>query len=207
MVSTAAWRGMAGGAWMCAVVVAVAACGSASPPGITSSAGSAHPCGGVASGAVTVSASTYVMSLVVGPTEAMYSSVEVASKHPTTGEVMLRGTMNMQGNAGSGAGMSMSGDMSGMNMSGSTSAGQVRHLELHICTQSGIVVTDANPSIRLRDATDGGTVTVPIAVMEGVTSGTSDLHYGNNVSLTLGDTYYADVAVNGVSTTLRLPPA
>ncbi|MDQ6846988.1 MAG: hypothetical protein M3019_05320 [Candidatus Dormibacteraeota bacterium] len=152
---------------------------------------------------MTVATSTFVMSAVLGPVEAMYSAADVSRTHPTSGEVMLRGTMVMQPGSSGVGGMSMS----GMNMSGSTSGGQVRHLEVHICTASGNVVTDANPSIRLRDATDGAVTPVPIAVMQGVTSGTSDLHYGNNISLTLGDAYFAEVAVNGVTASLRLPPA
>ena len=200
MKMQARWR--LGTAVLAAAAV-LSACGGASPS-TGSAAAAPSPCGGAGAGAVTVAASGYVMSLAAGPVEAMYTPTEVASTHPTTGEVMVRGTMDMQGMSGAGAGMSMSGDMSGMNMSGSA-GGQVRHLELHICTQSGSVVTDANPTIRLHDTTDGASVAVPIAVMQGVTSGTSDLHYGNNVSVTLGDSYAADITLNGVTARLRVP--
>ncbi len=145
------------------------------------------------------------MSVVVGHVEAMYSQAEVNSKHLSSGEVMLRGQMDMQPGGPGGGTMSMSGDMSGMNMNGASSSGNIRHLEVHICTASGSVVTDANPSIRLRDRTDGAVATVPVAVMQGVTSGSSDLHYGNNISVTLGDSYVVDVALNGTSATLPLP--
>lgn len=145
------------------------------------------------------------MSVVVGHVEAMYSQAEVKSKHPSSGEVMLRGQMDMQPGGPGGGTMSMSGDMNGMNMNGASNSGNIRHLEVHICTASGSVVTDANPSMRLRDRTDGAVATVPVAVMQGVTSGSSDLHYGNNISVTLGDSYVVDVAVNGTSATLPLP--
>lgn len=187
--------------------VVVTACGGSSQTGTPAALAAAQPCGGVGAGAVTVAASSYVMSVVLGPVEAMYSPADVGRMHPAAGEVMLRGTMVMQPGAGGNAGMTMSGDMSGMNMNGPTAGGQVRHLEVHICTASGSVVTNANPSIRLRDTTDGVVTTVPIAVMQGVTSGTADLHYGNNVSVTLGDTYFADIAVNGATASVRLAPA
>lgn len=222
-----------------AAILVVAGCGGAPPTGGAQSASavSSRPCGGSASGASTVTTARYVITLVVGPVEAMYSQADVSARHPKSGEVMVRGEMVVQGGTSSMGGMTMGGSapngmsssgsgmsgmstsgasMNGMNMSGpstSTSAApsartvvsRIRHLEVHICAQSGAVVTDANPSIHLRDTTDGTSVDVPVAVMEGVTSGPSDLHYGNNISLTSGHSYAADVGLDGVGATFHLP--
>jgi hypothetical protein len=92
----------------------------------------------------------------------MYTPAQVASKHPKTGEVMLAGKMV--------------GGMAGMDMG----SGSQRHLEVHICTPAGKVVTGAHPAITVNGAM------VPVAVMEGVNAGAADYHYGNNVNLKAG---------------------
>lgn len=198
-------------------------CGSSS--GTSSAAAHVQACGGVPAASMTVAAPNYLMSLVVGPMETMYSPSEVSSQHPTSGEVMLRGEMSMQPAAtgggstssasSSGGSMGMGSNMNGMDMNGMTAGGmtmqpsdaggQVRHLEIHICTPSGAVVTNANPSIRLYDATNGATVAVPVAVMQGVASGSVDLHYGNNVLLTPGHSYSVEVALNNTTANFHLP--
>jgi hypothetical protein len=122
---------------------------------------------------------SYVVALDVGPVEQMYTPAQVKTKHPKTGEVMLSGMM--------------SGGMSGM----STGSG-VRHLEVHICTPSGMVVMHAHPSIVVSDPkAKTMTVTVPIATMEGVGEGAADYHYGNNVELNPGDRITVTVTLNG----------
>jgi hypothetical protein len=117
----------------------------------------------------------YVFALTIGPEETMYTQAQVKSKHPKTGEVMLAGKMV--------------GGMAGMDMS----TGPQRHLEVHICTASGKVVTGAHPSITVNGAT------VPVAVMEGVGEGIADLHYGNNVSLKTGQKAKVVVKLNGTT--------
>jgi hypothetical protein len=119
---------------------------------------------------------SYVFALDIGPVETMYTPAQVKAKHPKTGEVMLSGTM--------------SGGMSGM--SGSSQ----RHLEVHICTTAGKVVTGAHPKIVVSDP-KSMTVTVPIATMEGIGEGVSDYHYGNNVELTAGHKITVTVTLNG----------
>ena len=121
---------------------------------------------------------TYALTLDVGPLEAMYTAAEVKSKHPTSGEVMV-GSM--------GTGMSMG-------------AGN-RHLEVHILSRAtGKVVMDVVPTIGIRDKTAmtsmAMTVKVAVVAMEGVGSGGSDFHYGNNVKLTAGHVYEVVVTVN-----------
>jgi hypothetical protein len=123
--------------------------------------GGAKAAGSCAAGQV-VKTPSYVFALSIGPTETMYTPAQVKSQHPRSGEVMLSGQMV--------------GGMAGMDMGG----GIQRHLEVHICTPSGKVVTGAHPAITVNGAM------VPVAVMEGVGEGTADLHYGNNVNLKAG---------------------
>jgi hypothetical protein len=144
-------------------VLAVAALGAGSA--VASS-------GSCASGSV-ARQGPYVFALSIGPTETMYTPAEVKSKHPTSGEVMLAGTMV--------------GGMAGMDMS----TGGQRHLEVHICSTGGTVVTGAHPSITVNGAM------VPVAVMEGVGEGVSDYHYGNNVNLKTGQKVTVVVKLNG----------
>lgn len=171
-----------------ALTVTAAACDSASQAAPAVPGATARPCGGPAAGAVTVTAASHVMTVVVGPVEQMYSQQQVSATHPTSGEVMLRGEMAMA--------------------SGTTPGGpnQLRHLEVHICTTAGAVVADASPTIQLRDTTTGRAEAVPVAVMEGVTAGAADLHYGNNITVHAGDAYVVDVSLNGsTTTTIHLP--
>lgn len=72
------------------------------------------------------------------------------------------------------------------------------HLEVHVVTHAtGKVVSDAKVTIAVRDETTGGSsVKVPVAIMRGVAAGPSDIHYGNNVTLTPGHAYHVQVRVN-----------
>jgi len=70
-------------------------------------------------------------------------------------------------------------------------SGSRRHLEVHICTPAGKVVTGAHPAITVNDAM------VPVAVMEGVGEGAADLHYGNNVNLRPGQEVTVVVRLKG----------
>jgi hypothetical protein len=125
---------------------------------------------------------SYVFALTIGPVEKMYTTAQVAAQHPKTGEVMLSGKMTSTGG------------MSGMDMGSSTQ----RHLEVHICTPAGRVVAGAHPTISVDDLTASTmTMKVTIAVMEGVSEGASDLHYGNNVNLMSGHHIAVAVTLNG----------
>ncbi len=121
---------------------------------------------------------TYALTLTVGPLEKMYTQAQVKSMHPTSGEVMVGGSM--------GGGMSM--------------GKGTRHLEVHIRSRAtGKVVTNVTPTIRMRDKTAMSsmnmTVKVPVMAMEGIGAGVSDLHYGNNVPIAAGHTYEVVVTV------------
>ena len=136
--------------------------------------------------AITENAKTarYSLTLTVGPSETMYTQAEVKATHPVTGEVMIGGSM------------SMAGSMTAMKSE------VERHLELHVAARSsGAVVTDVMPKITLTDhssmAMAMAATKVDAVAMQSVTKGASDRHYGNNVSLTLGDVYKVAVVVNG----------
>jgi hypothetical protein len=122
---------------------------------------------------------TYALTLSIGPTEAMYTPAQVKANHPTSGEVMINGgTMSM----------------GGMSMGGIT-----RHLEVHLKSRAtGKVVTNVTPKISLIET--GGmamTTKVQAIAMEGVGEGVADLHYGNNVKLTVGHIYKVAAIVKG----------
>lgn len=123
----------------------------------------------------------YRLGLQIGPKEEMFSKAEADAKHPTSGEVMVSGSM---------AGMAMPGMSMGMDE---------RHLEVHVLSrETGQPVTDAQVQITLTNDATGKAETVPIAVMYGVGEGPSDWHYGNNVSMPSG-AYTVLVVVNGES--------
>jgi hypothetical protein len=127
-----------------------------------------------------VKSRSYVFTLSIGPVETMYTPAHVRANHPKSGEEMLSGEMT----AG----------MAGMTMP----ATGVKHLEVHICTPRGAVVKGVHPKIVVSDpASRQMAVVVPVAVMEGVTEGAADLHYGNNVSLAAGHKITVTVTLDG----------
>jgi hypothetical protein len=151
-----------------ALAVPLAAWGQAmSPmgqPPVTSAAETAH----------------YKLTLTIGASEKMYSKDEAARMHPTSGEVMVKGTMASMGMGG----------MAGMTAS-------IRHLELHVVDRAtGKVVRDATVSITVTNEATRKTAAVPVAVMYGVKEGPADWHYGNNVELPPGR-YTVVAVVNG----------
>jgi hypothetical protein len=111
----------------------------------------------------------------------MYTPAQVRAKHPSSGEVMVGGGM-----------MSSS-------MPSSMGGAVERHLELHVHSRAtGAVVTGVMPTIELSDETSHAMpVKLAVVAMEGIGQGTADLHYGNNVSLEMGQTYLVKVAVHG----------
>ncbi len=158
-------------------VAVLAGCGGSSSATPASSPGGS--CQG-STGDASATTASYVVVLDVGGSETMYSPDQVSSQHPTTGEVMLGGAMT---------------DVSGPN---------VRHVEAHICNRSGgAVVTDQQPTITLQDTTaNTPSQDIPVAAMQGVTSGVSDYHYGNNAVLMPGHTYTVIVRLHGEAATL-----
>lgn len=116
----------------------------------------------------------------------MYTADQVKSKHPKSGEVMV------------GDGMSMGGSGSMSMRGGSTSmGGMASHLEVHVRARAtGKVVTNVTPTISLTDTTAKAMAAkLDVMAMEGIGEGIADLHYGNNVSLTLNHVYEVVVKV------------
>ena len=133
----------------------------------------------------TRSTRSYVFKLSIGTAERMWTPAQVRSKHPKTGEVMVMGSM--------GGAMSMGGSQ--------------RHVEVHISSRStGKVVMGAHPRINAidTDVKNAMTIKVPVAAMQGVTSGAADLHYGNNVQLVAGHTYKVTITLKGERTAFRM---
>ena len=173
-----ALRSMATAVTAGAVIAVVASCGGSSGASPSSSGPAACP---LQRGANSATTASYTITLDVGPEETMWSQQQVAAQHPTTGEVMLGGEMSM------------------------ASGGGARHLEAHICARAtDTVVSNVSPTITMTDTTTAGSApqSVPVAVMQGVTSGASDLHYGNNVTVTPGHSYSVTVTVKGEAATL-----
>ena len=102
------------------------------------------------------------MTLKIGLPETMYTPAQVATVHPTTGEVMLGGAMMTE--------MATPEGMGTMAMASPAAMGapQVYHLEVHIVDHAtGQVVANAQVTIALQDVTTGGSaVEVPVAIMQ-----------------------------------------
>jgi len=116
----------------------------------------------------------------------MWTPAQVKAKHPTSGEVMLMGSMG-------GAPMAM--------------GGLQRHLEVHITSRvTKKVVMGAHPTISAIDttATNAMAIKVPVAEMEGVNAGAADLHYGNNVNLVADHVYKITVNLRGVRAVFQI---
>jgi len=137
--------------------------------------------GPAAAATITKNATTksYKLTLVVGPTETMYTAAQVKAKHPKTGEVVV-GSMGMGG--------------------GSMAMGAAnRHLEVHVYSRAtGKVASGAVPAMTLTDTTGMAMPEkIDAMAMQGIVEGPSDLHYGNNVTLTAGHDYKVVVTVKG----------
>lgn len=121
--------------------------------------------------------SHFQLLLLIGPEEKMYSEAEAAKMHPSSGEVMVSGTMGSM-------------PMSGMAM-------DMRHLEVHVTDRvTAKVVTNTTCRITITNNTTKKSEAVPVAAMYGVKEGPSDWHFGNNVSMPPGS-YTVTVVVNG----------
>jgi hypothetical protein len=120
------------------------------------------------------------LQLIIGPAEKMSMT---ATK---SGEKMLGGAMAMC--------KMPAGGMGSMNM-GSNACNH--HVELHVHTVQGQLISSATVSITVQNMKTHKTVAVPVARMEGVMAGKKDTHFGNNMHLATG-TYTVVVKVNDV---------
>jgi hypothetical protein len=171
-----------GGAAATCLLVAVSACGSAAAVARSSVVG----CQPQAGKQIALTRS-YRYALRLGAPENMYMPYQVRANHPKHGEAMLRGTM-----------------------SGSPSlltGGPIRHLEVQICTRrTSAVVTHAKPRISVVDETTGRTRKLPVAVMEDISVGAADLHYGNNIAMSPKHRYLVSVTWGGQPVEFRVRP-
>ena len=126
---------------------------------------------------------TYVMASVAGPNEAMYTTSQVKTHHPKSGEIMVSGQMTGMG----GSSMSMG------------SASLMRHVEVHICSKAtGKAVLGARPVMTIQDLSKGSMKTkLMVAEMQGLDRNPADTHYGNNVTVVPGHRYKLQTTING----------
>ena len=146
----------------------------------------------LAMGTVTIgpiTAGAYRLTLTMGPRRPMYTQAQYARLHPTSGDLMLGGTMTM----GSGT---MGMGMGAMN----------RHLELHVQDGRTLrVVTTALVSITYQPVVGMGMMAIrpqviPVATMIDIGGGMASFHYGNNVALAAQTTYRITARVNNRAT-------
>jgi hypothetical protein len=128
---------------------------------------------------------SYVYALELGGAETMYTPAEARAMHPKSGEVMLGGRM------------AMADAMPGT---------RAYHLEVHVCTPAGKVVTGLRPTLTVVDpkAMSMGTTALPVAIMQGVGEGRSDYHYGNEIALTPGRRITVTFTVKGERAVFRV---
>ncbi len=120
--------------------------------------------------------SSYNMTLQLGPLTPMYTPDQVAAKHPKAGEVMFGGEMLMP------PGMVGMDDMAGM-----AAPPDWRHLEVHVIDKrTGDAIKGLTPMITITAVATGQSRTLPVVTMQGVSEGSKDFHYGNNVELPKG---------------------
>ncbi|MCC7263520.1 MAG: hypothetical protein IT369_13465 [Candidatus Latescibacteria bacterium] len=114
---------------------------------------------------------TYALTLEIGPSEKMLTPEE--ARTATSGEVMVSGEMAMA--------------MSGM--------ATTQHLEVFVKDRkSGAIVSDQPVTIKVSNEATKEETVVPVAMMYGLSEGTADTHFGNNVMLMPGN-YTIAVAV------------
>lgn len=198
---------------LAAVGLVLSACGGGSEPTDATAAGAAAdagtaalPTGACSPGSNITSTQftpSYVMVLDVGPPQPMYTKKQAAAQSPTSGEIMLGGTMMNEQDMGD-----MSGDMGGMDMgdSAAPASSDVKHLVVRICHRDeGEVVTDATPEIHVTDVTTGGEDTeVPVAKMQGIGEGPDDIHYGNDTTMPSGHRFAVEVHLDDEAATFQV---
>lgn len=196
------------------VAITLAACSAASTPAPDATSSATSPaaqvavpassdCAGAAAapGAQTVATTDYYMVMGVGGPEQMYTKAQMQSMHPTSGELMVAGTMMGASPSAQASGGSGSQDMPGMGGSADPST---RHVEVMICDQqTGKVITGSMPSMTM-GAMNAAADTIPVAEMQGVDEGPGDTHYGNNVPMTTGDEYTITCTLNGQTATFTV---
>jgi hypothetical protein len=154
---------------------------------------------------------TYAVELVLGPAEQMLApGAAMAAK---SGEVIVSGgsmnTGSMASSSSMGGGSMMaapsSTEMPVMMAPGMDQGMAVnQHVEVHIArNDTGAVVNDVTPTIRITDKTTGESRDLPqVMAMYGMQMGPSDFHYGQNVWLPDG-TYSVTVMIGPETAVFR----
>jgi hypothetical protein len=147
-------------------------------------AASAHagPSAKACSSGTVATTGSYRLALVIGPRQQMYMPAEVQKRKLKQGQVMLGGAMAMIDKVPAGM--------------------RVYDLEVHVCTKSGAVVTQLEPTITVKTA-GGKSASVPVAMMAAIGKGLSDYHYGNDVVLRPGAMVTVTVTINGRRATMH----
>jgi hypothetical protein len=153
----------------------------------------------------TQTSASYKMELDIGPAAMMLTPDQAATA--TSGEVMvdtsgMSAAMNMPGMSMGSGGQSMPGmgattsgaamPMSMMQMATTDNGMPVNHhIEVHIYDRNtGAAIASPVPTIMITDNSTGATRTLTdVMGMYDIQTGTSDLHFGNNVYLQDGDPY------------------
>ena len=131
----------------------------------------------------TATTASYTMAASIGPQEEMYLPSEVKARHIKSGEIMLGGDMSMaQKKPGT----------------------KIYHLEVHICDRGGVVVRGLKPVIVVNAAGQMAAMTVPAAIMVGISEPMTDYHYGNDIVLKPGSALTVKTTVKGQTAVFHL---
>ena len=144
--------------------------GDSSSMDLTSGTG-VHPEHGLV---MTTMTEHYLIVLDILAPEDMFTTADVATSHPGTGELVVNGKAT---------------PTIGVN---------IRHLEVHIYDRTtGAVIKSEHPQLSLTDLTDGTTMAVDGTEMRDLIIGEIDEHYGSNSSVAVGHDFTLHVAIRG----------
>jgi hypothetical protein len=143
---------------------------------VASSAAAAPAKTGACSTGTVTTSGAYVVALMIGPRQEMYTPSEVRARKIKTGQVMLGGAMTMVDAVPAGM--------------------KIYDLEVHVCTKSGATVTQLKPAIVVQPAGEKAR-NLAVAMMAAVGKGLADYHYGNDVTLKPGSKLTVTVTFKG----------
>lgn len=170
-------RRWAGAACAVAVSTLLAGCRLVSPPADAHAVTEQDVAAAAGWTRIATTASYFVVANVL-PGEQMFTRAQADDQHPIEGELIVSGL----------------GNPLGVN---------VRHVEAHIYDRiTGLPLSDITPSIEILNRTTGERIEVAPALMQDVTLGKPDLHYGNNVIVEGGSDLTLTVTIGHEAVTL-----
>ena len=122
----------------------------------------------------------YTIELHIVPAEPFFTAEEVTAKHATEGMLIMGGATPVAPDA---------------------KERPNRHLVVHVYdAKTGKAVTGAKVTMKFQNLDEkgtlsGGSINVPVVIMQAIGKGVESTHYGNNVSMPSG-TYLVTVSVN-----------